>query len=104
VEVSFFTPLKECAIHFLSSFAPVSKVFVMKEDFKFHCAHFVAFKGYRERLHGHNYTVGVRMRGTRRGHDGYMRGTGAGERSLGIGRLWKRMANSAQKILITFIE
>ena len=46
------------------------KVFVMKQDFKFHCAHFVAFKGYRERLHGHNYTVGVRMRGTRRGHDG----------------------------------
>ncbi|GAB5037159.1 6-pyruvoyl tetrahydropterin synthase [Nannochloropsis oceanica] len=48
------------------------EVFVMKQDFKFHCAHFVAFKGYRERLHGHNYTVGVRMRGAGRGHDGYL--------------------------------
>ncbi len=26
---------------------PQQQVFVMKQDFKFHCAHFVAFKGYR---------------------------------------------------------
>lgn len=27
--------------------SPNMQVFVMKQDFKFHCAHFVAFKGYR---------------------------------------------------------
>ena len=36
-------------------------VFVAKADFKFNAAHFVAYKGFRERLHGHNYTVGVRL-------------------------------------------
>eukprot|EP00397_Hematodinium_sp_SG-2012_P062573 GEMP01084731.1.p1 GENE.GEMP01084731.1~~GEMP01084731.1.p1 ORF type:complete len:154 (+),score=29.18 GEMP01084731.1:97-558(+) len=36
---------------------------VASPDFKFSCAHFVAFKGFRERLHGHNYTVQVRISG-----------------------------------------
>ena len=48
------------------------EVFVMKEKFKFSCAHFVAFQGFRERLHGHNYQVGVRMRGKHYGYDGYV--------------------------------
>jgi 6-pyruvoyltetrahydropterin/6-carboxytetrahydropterin synthase len=49
------------------------EVFVSKEDFKFHAAHFVAFEGYRERLHGHNYKVGVRLLGSRKvAHDGYV--------------------------------
>ena len=39
------------------------EVYVDKEDFKFHAAHFMAYDGYRERLHGHNYQVGVRMKG-----------------------------------------
>ena len=47
-------------------------VFVSKESFKFTAAHFIAYKGFRERLHGHNYRVGVRMKGTRIGHDGYV--------------------------------
>ena len=46
-------------------------VFVGKEDFKFNAAHFVAFRGYRERLHGHNYHVAVRLTGQVRG-DGYV--------------------------------
>jgi hypothetical protein len=33
---------------------------VNSENFKFSCGHFVAFKGFRERLHGHNYTMSVR--------------------------------------------
>jgi len=33
------------------------EVSVSREDIKFHCAHFVAYKGFRERLHGHNYTL-----------------------------------------------
>ena len=30
---------------------------------QFNAAHFVAFEGYRERLHGHNYHVSVRLIG-----------------------------------------
>lgn len=42
------------------------------ERFKFHAAHFVAFRGFRERLHGHNYTVGVRVLGPLSANDGYV--------------------------------
>lgn len=49
------------------------EVYVAKETFKFNAAHFVAFESYRERLHGHNYQVGVRMLGQRQiGADGYL--------------------------------
>lgn len=49
------------------------EVYVSKETFKFNAAHFVAFAGYRERLHGHNYRVGVRLLGQRKiGADGYL--------------------------------
>mmetsp|Transcript_68177 Transcript_68177/g.154246 ORF Transcript_68177/g.154246 Transcript_68177/m.154246 type:complete len:278 (+) Transcript_68177:74-907(+) len=48
------------------------EVFVGKEDFKFNAAHFVCFDGYRERLHGHNYTVAVRLEGERVCRDGYV--------------------------------
>ena len=47
-------------------------VHVMKADFKFNAAHFVAYKGFRERLHGHNYTVGVRMWSRSPNEDGYV--------------------------------
>lgn len=39
------------------------EVFVAKEDFKFSSSHFVAFDGFRERLHGHNYSCSVRLKG-----------------------------------------
>ena len=50
------------------------EVFVAKDTFKFNAAHFVAFEGYRERLHGHNYTVSVRLQGSQTtiGPDGYV--------------------------------
>ena len=49
------------------------EVFVSKDTFKFNAAHFVAFPGFRERLHGHNYRVSVRLHGTRSiGTDGYL--------------------------------
>jgi dihydroneopterin triphosphate aldolase (PTPS-III) / 6-pyruvoyltetrahydropterin synthase len=49
------------------------EVRVAKDTFKFNAAHFVAFKGFRERLHGHNYTVAVRLLGSRKiGSDGYV--------------------------------
>lgn len=49
------------------------EVYVSKDTFKFNAAHFVAFQGYRERLHGHNYQVSVRLLGKRMlGADGYV--------------------------------
>lgn len=49
------------------------EVFVSKDTFKFNAAHFVAFRNYRERLHGHNYRVSVRLLGRRTiAHDGYL--------------------------------
>jgi dihydroneopterin triphosphate aldolase (PTPS-III) / 6-pyruvoyltetrahydropterin synthase len=46
-------------------------VFVGKEYLKFNAAHFIAYPGFRERLHGHNYHVTVRLEGEL-GPDGYV--------------------------------
>lgn len=49
------------------------EVFVSKADFRFHCAHFIAYEGFRERLHGHNYQVSVKVTGDGAiGNDGYL--------------------------------
>jgi len=48
------------------------EVYVRKESFKFNAAHFIAYKGFRERLHGHNYACSVRLIGSRIGPDGYV--------------------------------
>jgi len=47
------------------------EVYVSKESFKFNAAHFIAYPGFRERLHGHNYRVSVRVEGPV-GPDGYV--------------------------------
>jgi 6-pyruvoyl tetrahydropterin synthase/QueD family protein len=39
-------------------------IYVAKENLKFSAAHFIAYPGFREPLHGHNYQVGVRVEGT----------------------------------------
>jgi len=39
------------------------EVYVSRDDFKFNAAHFMAYPGFRERLHGHNYRVSVRVEG-----------------------------------------
>ena len=36
---------------------------VTKENLKFSAAHFIAYPGFREPLHGHNYQVGVKVEG-----------------------------------------
>ncbi|CAB9517336.1 Inherit from COG: 6-pyruvoyltetrahydropterin synthase activity [Seminavis robusta] len=57
----------------MSSFQTSFEVRVAKDTFKFNAAHFVAFKNFRERLHGHNYQVAVKLLGSRKiGHDGYV--------------------------------
>mmetsp|Transcript_5186 Transcript_5186/g.6688 ORF Transcript_5186/g.6688 Transcript_5186/m.6688 type:complete len:254 (-) Transcript_5186:3-764(-) len=49
------------------------EVNVSKDTFKFNAAHFVAYPGFRERLHGHNYRLAVRLLGSRQiGQDGYV--------------------------------
>mmetsp|Transcript_150224 Transcript_150224/g.273505 ORF Transcript_150224/g.273505 Transcript_150224/m.273505 type:complete len:519 (-) Transcript_150224:39-1595(-) len=41
-------------------------------DIKFSAAHFVAFRGFREPVHGHNYTASVRIGGRHVQADGYL--------------------------------
>jgi len=47
------------------------RVVVEKEYLKFSAAHFIAYKGFREPLHGHNYQVSVAIAGEV-GADGYV--------------------------------
>jgi dihydroneopterin triphosphate aldolase (PTPS-III) / 6-pyruvoyltetrahydropterin synthase len=47
------------------------RVVVEKDYLKFSAAHFIAYKGFREPLHGHNYQVSVMLSGTV-GPDGYV--------------------------------
>ena len=37
-------------------------VHVAKENLKFSAAHFIAYPGFREPLHGHNYQVAIRVK------------------------------------------
>ncbi|DBA04961.1 TPA: LOW QUALITY PROTEIN: hypothetical protein N0F65_006963 [Lagenidium giganteum] len=54
-----------------SSYAETYKVHVSKDYMKFNAAHFIAYKGFREKLHGHNYRVAVTITGVV-GADGYV--------------------------------
>jgi len=47
------------------------RVFVTKDYLKFSAAHFIAYPGFRERLHGHNYRVSVAVHGPL-GKQGYV--------------------------------
>ena len=59
----------------------IREIVIQGEDLKFSCAHFVAFRGFRERLHGHNYTVKLKMAGSL-GEDGYVLDFGIAKKSL----------------------
>ena len=39
------------------------RVHVFKDYLKFSAAHFIAYRGFREPLHGHNYQVSVQVEG-----------------------------------------
>lgn len=44
-----------------------------KPYLKFNCSHFIAYRGYRERIHGHNYHISVKLTGTDElSADGYL--------------------------------
>ncbi len=47
------------------------RVHVTKDYLKFSAAHFIAYKGFREHLHGHNYRVSVEVEGEL-GSEGYV--------------------------------
>lgn len=47
------------------------KVHVTKDYLKFSAAHFIAYEGFREALHGHNYRVSVEIEG-HLGKEGYV--------------------------------
>jgi dihydroneopterin triphosphate aldolase (PTPS-III) / 6-pyruvoyltetrahydropterin synthase len=46
-------------------------IHVAKENLKFSAAHFIAYPGFREPLHGHNYQVGIKVEG-RLADNGYV--------------------------------
>ncbi|KAL7534106.1 hypothetical protein ACHAWF_006415 [Thalassiosira exigua] len=49
------------------------EIYVSKDTFKFHASHFVAYPGFRERLHGHSYRAAVKLVGNHQiGRDGYV--------------------------------
>ncbi|RMX68020.1 hypothetical protein DD238_000143 [Peronospora effusa] len=54
-----------------SGYNEVFKVHVSKDYMKFNAAHFIAYKGFREKLHGHNYRLAVTITG-QVGPDGYV--------------------------------
>ena len=47
------------------------RVHVTKDYLKFSAAHFIAYPGFREALHGHNYRVAIEVEGTL-GREGYV--------------------------------
>lgn len=49
----------------------IIEVAVESPSFSFSAAHFIAYKGYREKLHGHNYNVSLKLRGSIQ-EDGYV--------------------------------
>ncbi|KAL3826897.1 hypothetical protein ACHAXA_000865 [Cyclostephanos tholiformis] len=52
---------------------PRFEIYVSRDTFKFNASHFVAYRGFRERLHGHNYRASVRLVGSGNvGGDGYV--------------------------------
>ncbi|KAF1786652.1 6-pyruvoyl tetrahydropterin synthase/QueD family protein [Phytophthora cactorum] len=59
------------AVSLPNSKTKVVKVHVSKDYMKFNAAHFIAYKGFREKLHGHNYRLAVTITG-QVGSDGYV--------------------------------
>ena len=47
------------------------RIHVTKDYLKFSAAHFIAYPGFRERLHGHNYRVAIALDG-QLGPQGYV--------------------------------
>jgi 6-pyruvoyltetrahydropterin/6-carboxytetrahydropterin synthase len=81
------------------------KVFVTKDYLKFSAAHFIAYKGFREALHGHNYRVSVEVEG-HLGAEGYVVDFGIVKklaREL-CGQLDEKMLVPAQSDVLTVRE
>ena len=62
------SPLADTSIPPPTAFSVV----VFSQAFKFNLAHFVAYRGFRERLHGHNYSLSIELMGSRISSDGYV--------------------------------
>jgi 6-pyruvoyl-tetrahydropterin synthase len=78
-------------------------VVVSKENLKFSAAHFIAYQGFREPLHGHNYQVGVRIEG-RLAPNGYVLDFGLVKELVReiVGALDERMLLPAESDCLVF--
>ncbi|KAI4837222.1 6-pyruvoyltetrahydropterin synthase [Plasmodium brasilianum] len=48
-----------------------TELIIESPSFSFNCAHFIAYKGFKETLHGHNYNVSLKVKGYVQ-EDGYV--------------------------------
>ena len=49
-----------------------ASVILSLQEFKFSCGHFIAYPGFREKLHGHNYSLEIDISGVVSDTDGYV--------------------------------
>ena len=84
--------------------SPSYKIRIMKEDFKFNAAHFVAYEGFREKLHGHNYQVGLQLWSRQVSNDGYVVDFGDIKRVIRLEckRLHERFLSPSQSNVLIF--
>jgi len=78
------------------------RVHVTKDYLKFSAAHFIAYPGFREALHGHNYRVSIEVEGTL-GREGYVVDFGVVKRIARrlCGRLDEKVIVPAQSDCLT---
>jgi 6-pyruvoyl-tetrahydropterin synthase len=78
------------------------RVNVTKDYLKFSAAHFIAYPGFRESLHGHNYRVSIQVEGAL-GREGYVVDFGVVKRiaRLLCGRLDEKVLVPAQSDCLT---
>lgn len=69
------------------------RVFVTKDYLKFSAAHFIAYKGFREALHGHNYRVSIAAEGEL-GPQGYVVDFGV------VKRIARRLCNELDETML----
>ena len=82
------------------------KIRIMKEDFKFNASHFVAYEGFREKLHGHNYQVGLQLWARQVAADGYVVDFGDIKQVIRseCKRLHERFLSPANSNVLTFTK
>ena len=73
------------------------RVYVTKDYLKFSAAHFIAYQGFREALHGHNYRVSIAAQGEL-GSQGYVVDFGV------VKRIARRLCDSLDETMLIPVD